>query len=231
MNKTGKVICGIAFLLFGIIWILEIFNVISFDYKGWWTIFVIIPFFIGFFTQRHKAFSIIGIGIGVLLFLSARDIVSWNNFWKLVLCLIAIVSGITMIFGHKNRRHAKPDGNNTNGMRQENRNGHIIHKANVSFGKRIFEFAGQRFEGAEVQANFGFVAIDLRNADIMDGAVIEIDCNCAGMEIRVGNDICIKDEVDTSFAGIENNRIEHSSEGSPTVILKGKCNFGGIEIK
>ena len=73
MNKTGKIVSGIALLLFGIGWTLELTNVIEFSYEGWWTLFIIIPCLIGLFTQKDKSAPLIGIGTGVLLLLSTRN--------------------------------------------------------------------------------------------------------------------------------------------------------------
>ena len=233
MSRTGKIICGAALLLFGIVWVLEITNVIDkFSYEGWWTIFIIVPFFVSLFTSKQKAGSIIGIGIGVLLLLSTRGIVEWYNFWKLILCLIAIVWGLTLIFNRKGPWSGScPDKNAVKELKQIDQDGRHIRQINVSFGKQIFEFAGQRFEGADVQSNFGFVSIDLRNADLLDGAVIKVDCNFGGIEIRAGHDVIIKQAVNTSFAGVESHHEEIYTDNMKTIYINGKCCFGGIEVK
>ena len=116
-------------------------------------------------------------------------------------------------------------------LKQINQDGRQIHQISVSFGKQLYEFAGQRFEGANVESHFGFVALDLRNADILDGAVIDIDCSFGGMEIRVDKDICVKTAVESSFAGVESQcDLQPINEGK-TLYLKGTCAFGGIEVK
>ena len=72
MNRTSKIIGGIALLAFGIVWALELLDVISISLEGWWALFVIIPCFINIFSDRHKAGAVIGFGIGILLLLAAR---------------------------------------------------------------------------------------------------------------------------------------------------------------
>lgn len=232
MNRTGKIICGAAFLLFGIGWLLEILNVINFNYEGWWTIFVIFPFLVGLFSYKDKTGSLIGLGTGVLLLLACRDIISWNDFWKLVICLVAIVVGIGILFSRKGFfSNNAPERETIKEIRNVNQDGRQIRQINVSFGKRIYEFAGQQFEGADVQASFGFVSLDLRNADILDGAVLNIECSFGGMEIRIGGDVCVKQALNTSFGGVEDNHAVMSANGTKTLYIKGRCNFGGIEIK
>ena len=43
MNRTSNIISGIAFLIFGIGWMLELTGLINISLEGWWTIFIIIP--------------------------------------------------------------------------------------------------------------------------------------------------------------------------------------------
>ena len=232
MYNTKKIVSGVALLLFGIVWTLEITHVINISLEGWWTFFIIIPCLVGFFTFKDKTMSLIGLGTGVLLLLGVRDIIAWNDFWKYIICLVAVVWGVKLIFGRKDIPGcSSPDHDTVKELKQINQDGRSIRQINISFGKQIYEFAGQRFEGADVQASFGFVSLDLRNADILDGAVINVDCSFGGMEIRVGHDVLVKNAVDASFAGVECNEHLESLSGAKTIYVKGKCAFGGIEIK
>lgn len=232
MNNTGKILTGAALLLFGIGWILEITNVINITYNGWWTMFIIIPCFIGLFTSKNKGMSLIGVGIGVLLLLATRGIIGWNDFWKYIICLVAIIWGFMLIFFRKSiPGNLSPDRTTVNELKQINQDGRMIRQINTTFGKQLFEFSGQRFEGASVQTSFGFVGLDLRGADILDGAVIDINCSFGGMEIRVGEGVIVKQAVEATFAGIDCQELPQAPENAKTVYIKGKCVFGGIEIK
>ena len=225
MNRTSKIIGGIALLAFGIVWALELLGLFSITLDGWWALFIIVPCFINIFNDKHKAGAIIGCGIGILLLLAARNIIPWNDIWKYMICLVAVVWGIALLFfskkkhcGHCHTSEAEPivmDGSK-------------MHKIEVSFSKQNYSYSGQRFEGAEVHTSFGFTSLDLRNADIMDGAVILLECNFGGIEIRVDKDVCVKNEIDTAFAGVE---CDPQVNGAKTLYVKGHCSFGGIEIK
>ena len=233
MSNTSKIITGSALLLFGIGWALEITNVTNnISFKGWWTMFIIIPCLINVFSSKHKSFPLIGLGIGVLLLLSTRGIIGWNDFWKYIICLTAIVWGFMILFNRKNLPgHSSPDKKTAHEAKHINQDGRMIRQINTTFGKQMFDFSGQRFEGATVQTSFGFVGIDLRNADILDGSVIDVDCNFGGMEIRVDDNILVKQAVEASFAGVECEMMPNPKENAKTVYIKGKCVFGGIEIK
>ena len=228
MNRTSKIIGGIALLAFGIVWALELLGLIDISLEGWWTIFIIVPCFVNIFNDKHKAGAIIGFGIGVLLLLAARNIILWADIWKYMICLVAVVWGISLLFFNKKNCCCRHTVSETQTVVMD---GGKMHKIDERFGKHEYSYDGQRFEGAEVHASFGFVGLDLRNADIMDGAVISLDCSFGGIEIRVDKDICVKNDIDATFAGVECNCNTQQTDGLKTLYLKGRCNFGGIEIK
>ena len=232
MDHKGKIIGGVLLLLLGIGLMLEVTHVIDFNFEGWWTAFIIIPCLISFFNSKNKTMSLIGVGTGVLLLLATRGIIPWCDFWRYLICIVFIIWGLMLIFSHScSFGCSAADKQHVNELKQINQDGRTIRQINASFGKQSYEFAGQRFEGAKVQCSFGFVGIDLRGADILDGAVIDIDCSFGGMEIRVGDDVLVKQAVEASFAGVECKEHLQNLEGAKTVYVKGHCSFGGIEIK
>lgn len=229
MKQTSKIIGGIALLAFGIVWALELMNVIHISLEGWWALFIIVPCFVNIFNDKHKTGAIIGFGIGILLLLAARDVILWCDIWKYMICLVAVVWGISLLFFSKNCGgcHCHSESKSEPIIMD----GSKMHKIDVTFSKQDYIYSGQRFEGAEVHTSFGYTCLDLRNADIMDGAVITLDCNFGGIEIRVDKDICIKNDIDTAFAGVDCNCNTQQVGDVKTLYIKGKCSFGGIEIK
>ena len=230
MNRTSKVIGGIALLAFGIVWALELLGLISISLEGWWTIFIIVPCFVGIFNDKHKTGSVIGFGIGILLLLAARDIIRWDDIWKYMICLVAVVWGIALLFFSKKGCccHCCHTASEPKTVVMD---GGKMHKIDVSFSKQEYSYSGQRFEGAEVHSSFGFTSLDLRGADIMDGAVITLDCAFGGVEIRIDKGIYVKNDIDTAFAGVDCDCNTQHADGAKTLYVKGHCHFGGIEIK
>ncbi len=151
MNRTSRIIGGIAFLAFGIGWMLELIGVINFDLKGWWTLFIIIPCFAALFGNKQKTAPLIGLGVGILLLLSTRGVIPWYDFWKYVVCVVAVVWGLALLIGNKSCDNHKQTASNSEDLKQIDLDGRQVNKINVSFGKHLYEFGGQRFEGAEVQ--------------------------------------------------------------------------------
>lgn len=225
MKRTSKIIGGIALVAFGIVWALELLDVISISLEGWWALFIIVPCFINIFNDRRKAGAIIGCGIGILLLLAARSIIPWNDIWKYMLCLVAVVWGLTLLF-FSNKKSSDRRHNSEQAAPVV-----LDDNIEVNFGKQEYSYDGQPFEGADVHVSFGFVGLDLRDADIRDGAVINVDCSFGGIQIRLPKGVCINNRIDTTLAGVDCDCCTQPTDGAKTIYLKGHCNFGGIEIK
>lgn len=232
MKNIDRIISGIAILAIGIGWALDLSGLISISFEGWWTLFIIVPCIVSLFVDKHKMGALVGLGVGVLLLLATRNIILWEYFWKYLLCWMAVICGISLIFCRKSTCcHKHCETASVDELKQVNQDGRQIRKINVNFGKQVYEFDGQRFEGADVETSFGFIALDLRNADIIDGAIVNIECSFGGMEIRVGKDICVKTAVESTFAGVESQCNFSPADGTKTLYIKGSCTFGGVQIK
>ena len=100
MKNFGNLIWGILFILVGLIVGLNAFGVtrINIFFDGWWTLFIIVPCFIGLFKEREKTGNIIGLLIGIALLLCCQDILDFDMIWKLALPTVLIIIGISFIF-------------------------------------------------------------------------------------------------------------------------------------
>ena len=80
MKKIGNILWGIVFIALGIIIALNALGVakINVFFDGWWTLFIIIPCFIGLFKEREKTGNIIGLLIGIVLLLCCQNILDFN---------------------------------------------------------------------------------------------------------------------------------------------------------
>ena len=69
MKQIKPIIWGIAIIALGVIFggnAIGLFNIDIF-FDGWWTLFIIVPGVISFFTDKEKLSSLVIIGIGVIL--------------------------------------------------------------------------------------------------------------------------------------------------------------------
>ena len=102
MNRKD-ILWGSALILVGVALILKFTGILTVNifFKGWWTLFIIIPSISGIISEKDKTWSIIMFSVGVLLLLCSRGIMDYNLFWKLLLPIVLIVFGFSIIFRNK----------------------------------------------------------------------------------------------------------------------------------
>ena len=107
MRSYRRLIWGIIFIAVAIVILLNTLGVISFDvfFDGWWTLFIIVPSLAGLIENKNKGNSIWGLIIGILLLLTAQDILDFQTVWKIALPILIACAGIKMILSFfRNRK-------------------------------------------------------------------------------------------------------------------------------
>ena len=91
----------------------------------------------------------------------------------------------------------------------------------------------KNFKGGEINAFMGGAEINLLQADIKQPVQLEINNVFGGTKLIVPANWNIKNEIAAVFGGVEDKRSAAISVPDPgkTMILKGSCVFGGIEIR
>ena len=100
MKKVSDIMWGLILIIIGVILggnALDIFNINLF-FEGWWTLFIIVPTFIGLVTEKDKTGNIIGLVIGLFLLLACRGLFDFKLIWKLIFPLIFVIIGLSLIF-------------------------------------------------------------------------------------------------------------------------------------
>ena len=79
----------------------------------------------------------------------------------------------------------------------------------------------------------GGAEINLQQADIKQAAVLEVNNVFAGTKIFIPSNWDIKNEITAVFGGVEDKRSLNlpTPDAKKSIILRGTCVFGGIEIK
>ena len=95
MKKFGNVLWGVVLIAIGVIFGLNALGLTSINifFKGWWTLFIIIPSFIELIKGNNKMWSFIWLAIGVALLLCAQNILSF----KIIILSILIFMKIKLI--------------------------------------------------------------------------------------------------------------------------------------
>lgn len=227
MKQANRVLWGIILIGLGVLLGLNAFGITDFNlfFDGWWTLFIIVPSAVGLLTNHDKTGNLIGLCIGVLLLLFCRDILSFDMLWKLAIPAIIILFGIKLLFGGRFDKAC------ADAMKKlQDKNGEVKYGTAVFSGENM-NFSGEFFQGAELNAVFGGVECDLRNAVIEQDCVIRASAIFGGIDIFAPDNINIRVTSNSIFGGVSGKKNNPKIEGAPTLYINGTAIFGGVEIK
>ncbi len=227
MKKVGNILWGIVFIVIGIIFGLNAMGITDIDifFRGWWTLFIIIPSFIELFRSTNKMWSFIWLSIGIMLLLCAQNILSFKLISKLIFPFILVMIVISLIF--KDTFNKKI----TEKIKTLNSNRGSFEEYCATFGEQKSDLAGQEFTGANLDAIFGSVELDLAKAIMKQDQVINANAIFGGIEIRVPSGVNIKVKSTPIFGGVDNKTKTEYNESLPTLYINGVAIFGGVEIR
>lgn len=229
MKNTKKIVWGIVLIAAGVLWALSALGIAEVDifFEGWWTLFIIVPCAISLVTSNEKVDSLIGLGVGVVLLLCARDIIQFDTVFKLAVPAVIVIIGLKMLIGSFTDRKTDEV------VKEMETNSEDIDNVFAIFTGQKVDCRGKVFRGAEINAIFGGVDYDLR------GAVIEPDCAIKASAIFGGIDIYVPENVkvrvkSTSIFGGTSNKARRPDDGAENVVtlyVSALSLFGGIDIK
>ena len=228
-GKISKIIWGIVAILVGVAFALKVLDIVDFNifFKGWWTLFIIVPCFIGLICDKDKFGNFVGLLIGTALLLAARDIIEFSTLWKLALPVALILLGIKLvfggIFGGKSAKRTKELKSKISSDK--------VRSVNGIFSGADLKVDGEVFEGAELNAIFGGVECDLRGAVIEGDCFIDVSSIFGGADIIVPEGINVKINSTSIFGGASEKREFKHDKLSPTLYVNAICIFGGVDIK
>ncbi len=227
MKKVESVLWGIVFITIGLIIagnVLGITNINIF-FNGWWTLFIIIPCFIGLFKNNRKTGDIIGLIIGIALLLACQDILKFDLVWKLLFPVILIIVGISFIF------RDTIGGKITKEIKELNKNRINSNEYCATFSEQNVKFDDEKFSGADLTAVFGGVKCDLRKAIIEENQIINATSIFGGIEIFVPENVKVKIKSTPIFGGVSDKANYSKEEQAHIIYINATCVFGGVEIR
>lgn len=225
-NKTSNILWGLVFIVIGLGFAGNTFNLWNFElfFDGWWTLFIIIPCVISLAQNGFNTGPIIGLSIGVILLLSAQGILPEGVLWKLMIPVILILIGINLIF-KDSLFHRKV---NTRVNFNHSSNGPDY---SAIFSSQKIVCAHEPFTGASINAIFGGVDLNLRDAIINEDVVMDCTTIFGGADIHVPSNINVKVSSVPIFGGVSNKTNRALDPNAPTLFINATCMFGGIDIK
>lgn len=211
-NKSSK-FWGLVLAVVGIMFLgnnLDWWNVNLF-FRGWWTLFIIIPSIYGLFDNTDKTGSSISLIVGILLLLAAQDIISYRMIWKILFPIIIIIVGLSLICKTNLKRKMR-----------ENSKEYVAVFSGVD--EKIKEVVSD-FKAISI---FGSVELDLRKAKIEKDLYIEAVTVFGGIDLKLPENVKVQTSGVPIFGGVENKCLDNK-EGV-VVTIHYTCVFGGIDI-
>jgi len=211
-----NVLWGLVLIIIGLIIGLNSFGITNIDlfFDGWWTLFIIVPCFIGLF--KEKTGNIIGICIGIFLLLSAQGIMDFEIIFKLAVPFILVIIGLSMMFKNTTKKEKVPNKDNEK-------------EYTATFSSQNLNFLKEEFNGTDLNAIFGGIKCELQNSKLEDKSVINATAIFGGINIVVPDDVRLVIEHTSIFGGVSNKHV-NKEVTKKTLYINAICLFGGIDI-
>ena len=227
MKSFKSVLWGLLLIAVGIILCLNRLGLTDIDifFRGWWTLFIIVPCLIGIVTDSDKVGNIVGLLIGVAILLSVNDVIDFSLILKLIFPIILICIGLSIVFKNISDKGVSEKISELN--KQEK----------TKIGSYCSTFSSQNikidetFTGCTLDAIFGGIKMDLRDAKIKKDVVINATAIFGGIDIFVPEDVEVKIKSTSIFGGASNKAKTEVSEKSNIIYVNATCLFGGVDIK
>ena len=213
---------GLMVVGLGVILLLQNFGIINDNaWELYWGIFWGAAFILAGLSAIASSrtswlWGVILIAIGASIALNMLKVVD-VNFWKIFWPAVLIIVGLGMAFNLKPSRR-----------KHQEKTSRSNEKVAVFYGEEAR--VNGDYDGGAATAVFGGVELDLRQADIKDGAVIEVFAFCGGITITLPDDVIVNNEVRGILGGSEDKTVPKKG-AKKTLHLRGECVLGGLEIK
>lgn len=223
-NSVGNLFWGILLVVIGLGFAGNVFGLWNFElfFAGWWTLFIIVPCAISMIQNGIQLWNTIGLGIGVLLFVSQQGYFNGQLLGDLIFPIIIIAIGLSIMFKEKLSKNAKQ-------IQSMNKDGLTDYSA--VFGGQELNFPGDEFKGASLTAIFGSINLDLRQAIINEDIYVSTTAVFGGVEIMLPNNVRVEISSTPIFGGISNKANKPLGENPPTIYINSTNIFGGTEVK
>ena len=223
MDKLNRILWGLVFIVLGVIIALNVFNIIDFNifFRGWWTLFIIVPCFIGLFdnTNESKIGNIVGLVIGILLLLMCLGLFRFDTLIKLFIPAIFVIIGLYLIIGSSIKTQVKEKIKSTD---KDN-----LVSICATFAEKNEK--PNKFNGAKLDAIFGSVFLDLSDASIKNESVIVASSIFGSVNIKVPEDVEIRIKSTPVFGGVTNK--SKGKNEKKIIYIEAYAVFGSVDIK
>lgn len=227
MNKATNWLWGVVLIAIGVILGISALGIVEINlfFPGWWTLFIIVPCFISLFGKDDdKTGDLIGILIGVCLLLACQGVIRFDLLWKLIVPVALVIIGLSMIFKDALKGKVLKEVKKVQGKSGEK-------EYWATFSGQNLNFVGEKFEGCRLEAVFGSIKCDLREAKIENDTLMKACAVFGGVTIYVPKDVKVKVVSSSIFGGTSDKHKEADEKAEKTLYIDTTSVFGGVEIK
>lgn len=229
----AKLMTGLAIIAYGVLILLKQLGFPIPPYAYSWEMGMIVLGLIITVKHRFRSWS------GYLLILIGK-LYLFSKWYpetfdiRMILPILLIVFGVIVVFKAALRRKKDPNISifTDNSETEVHEDGDTIDSI-AFFAGVTKKIISKNFKGGKVKTVFGGTEINLSQADIQEKIVLEITNSFGGVNIIVPPDWVVHSQINSIFGGIDDKRnLENQKDDvNKTLILKGNCFFGGIEIE
>ena len=218
-----KNVIGALFILFGIGYLLNAFDILDFSigqiFNTWYPILILL-YGINLLSNKKFVFGTIVSLFGSLLLLEQLNLI-FIDVWELMFPLALVGIGVNMII--KKKKHSRRLLNDYN---VENN-----FEINNVFSSDERNVSSPSLERGEVFSLFGGATVDMSNSIISDiNLKLEMTAIFGSIDIRLPEDCRIELKGTPIFGSID-DRTRANPISTKKVILDCTCVFGGIDIR
>ena len=214
MNKRN-IFWGVLLILVGILFLGRNMDWWDFSvfFRGWWTLFLIVPSIISIFRRESMGTSFLILVLGILLLLASQKVIEWSTIWKVFVPVIIIVVGLSIIFGNRKVRSKKIKPNA---------------KEYVAIFSGVDEVINKIESDFKITSVFGGVELDMRDVKLEEDLIIDCFTLFGGIDIRLPKDVKVEVNGLPIFGGVENKYRNH--DATVTVYINHTTIFGGVDL-
>jgi predicted membrane protein len=231
-RRGGHVVFGIVIAIIGVFALLHTLSDIPmFDYfldLGWPVVLIIIGVLLGFRSNFRKNAWWILIAIGVFNLIPVFHIGNVSSY-ELGGPVFLIAAGLFIAF-----RKRKPKEIDFTKLEMITSGESTLNIDNTMGGRKEI-VTSKEFRGGSIRTTFGGTEVNLMQADgTIQPMVLDIHVSFGSIELIVPSYWEVINEIRPSMGSVEDHRSVRTPDASyerRTLLLRGSCSFGSIEVK
>lgn len=218
-SSFARIMTGIIIAGAGVGLLLHNLDIVNFstELATYWPMLVILAGLLVYVNNpRNWLVPLFLVVLGGLYQLRELDLVSFQP-WQVIWPLIIVAIGVSFVF----RRSYV----NTVASRKERDDVFAL------MGGSEITNTAKEFKGSKVTAIMGAARVDLRKANFVDEAVVEIFSFWGGVEVIVPDNVQIVNKLNCIMAGSEDKTTQKADKKSPRLIIAGDLIMAGASIR